>query len=143
MMGGRVCALQFTLTEEPPMTTRRRLGDRRNRVRYEIVGQLWGSLETFEPMEVHNISQGGALVESRVPLNSESVQRFRLTTPDQTLDLQGRVTHVSQRQDVTAPENFLVGVQFVSLPQPALDYIEGYVADNLAAAVSSLPEGEA
>lgn len=126
------------------MTTRRRLGDRRNRVRYEIVGQLWGSLETLEPMEVHNISQGGALVESRVPLNADSVQRFRLTAQEQALDLQGRVTHVSQRQDVTAPENYLVGVQFVALPQPALDYIEGYVAGSLTeAAAAALPEGEA
>src|SRR5262245_53584127 len=98
------------------MTTRRRLGDRRNRVRYEIVGQLWGSLETFEPMEVHNLSQGGALVETRLPLNADSVQRLRLTAQEQTLDLQARVAHVSQRQDVTAPENYLVGVQFLSLP---------------------------
>lgn len=126
------------------MTTRRRLGDRRNRVRYEIVGQLWGSLETFEPMEVHNISQGGALVETRLPLNADSVQRLRLTAHEQTLDLQARVAHVSQRQDVTAPENYLVGVEFLALPQPALEYIDGYVGSTLnEAAAASLPEGEA
>jgi hypothetical protein len=122
---------QITLTEEPPMTTRRRLGDRRNRVRYEIVGQLWGSLETFEPMEVHNLSRGGALVETRVPLTTDSVQRLRFASPGHTLDLQARVAHVSQRQDVTAPENFLVGLQFIGLPPQAGDYIDGVVAANL------------
>src|SRR5262245_25788228 len=126
------------------MTTRRRLGDRRNRVRYEIVGQLWGSLETFEPMEVHNISQGGALVETRLPLTSDSVQRLRLSASEQTLDLQARVAHISQRQDVTAPtENFLIGMQFLALPQPAIEYRETLVAANLKEAAAPLPDAEA
>jgi hypothetical protein len=136
--------LPLTLTEEPPMTTRRRLGDRRNRVRYEIVGQLWGSLETFEPMEVHNLSRGGALVETRLPLNADSVQRVRFTSPGQTLDLQVRVAHVSQRQDVTAPENFLVGMQFLALPSQAAEYVDRVVEANLnEAAAAPLPEAEA
>jgi hypothetical protein len=119
------------------MTTRKRLGDRRNRVRYEIVGQLWGSLETFEPMEVHNLSQGGALVESHVPLAADSVHRLRLTAPEQTLDLQARVAHVSQRQDVTAGENFLVGMQFLGLPPQAVDYIGRLVVANLEGEVQT------
>jgi hypothetical protein len=113
--------------EEPPMTTRRRLGDRRNRARYEIVGQLWGSLETFEPLEVHNISRGGALVETRMPVTADSVQRLRLTAEERTLDLQARVAHVHQRQDVTAPDNHLVGVEFLGLSEPAVEYLEGLV----------------
>ena len=143
-MRGAGTAPQFTLMEEPPMTTRRRLGDRRNRVRYEIVGQLWGSLETFEPMEVHNISHGGALVETRLPLSADSVQRLRLAAQDQMLDLQARVAHVHQRQDVTAPENFLVGVQFVTLPRPAAEYIDALVDEHLKEVTTApLPETEA
>jgi hypothetical protein len=134
---------RFTLTEEPPMTTRRRLGDRRNRVRYEIVGQLWGSLETLEPMELHNLSRGGALVETRVPLSADSVQRLRLTTTGQALDVQGRVAHVNQRQDVTASENFLVGFEFVALPEQAAEQIEKVVVANLTEETSPQPEGEA
>jgi hypothetical protein len=126
------------------MTTRKRLGDRRNRVRYEIVGQLWGSLETFEPMEVHNISQGGALLETRIPLTADSVQRLRLSAQEQTLDLQARVAHVSQRQDVTAPENFLVGVQFLGLPPAAAEYVSGFVtAATLDGEDALRREGEA
>jgi hypothetical protein len=126
------------------MTTRRRLGDRRNRVRYEIVGQLWGSLETLEPMELHNISQGGALVETRLALTPDSVQRLRLTSPDHMLDMQARVAHVSPRQDVTAAENYLVGMQFLSLSPPAANYLDTIVKSNLQeAAAAPLPEGEA
>lgn len=126
------------------MTTRRRLGDRRNRVRYEIVGQLWGSLETFEPLEVHNVSRGGALVETRVPLNSDSVQRLRLSTPNETADIQARIAHVGQRQDVMAPENYLIGVQFFELPPTVADYVEARVADGAQEAATPTPtEGEA
>lgn len=126
------------------MTTRRRLGDRRNRVRYEIVGQLWGSLETFEPLEVHNISLGGALVETRIPLNADSVQRLRLTAPAETAELQARIAHVSQRQDVMAPENYLIGVQFIELPPAVADYVDGRVADGAQEATTPTPtEGEA
>jgi hypothetical protein len=82
-------------------------------------------------MELHNLSRGGALVETRVPLTTDSVQRLRLTAPEQTLDLQARVAHVNQRQDVTAPENYLVGVQFLALPPQAADYIEGIVKQRL------------
>ncbi len=133
---------QHLLTEEPPMTTRKRLGDRRSRVRYEIVGQLWGSLETFEPLEVHNLSLGGALVETRMPLNADSVHRLRLSGPGQAHDLQARVAHVSQRQDLTAPETFLVGVQFLGLPSLAADYLDRLVQVNLGDA-GPMSRGEA
>jgi hypothetical protein len=83
-------------------------------------------------MEVHNLSRGGALVETRIPLTTDSVQRLRMTAPSATLDLQARVAHVSQRQDVTAPENFLVGVQFLALPPQAADYIESVVTERLS-----------
>jgi hypothetical protein len=83
-------------------------------------------------------------VETRVPLTSDSVQRLRLSTQDQMLDLQARVAHVSQRQDVTAPENFLVGMQFLAVPQPVTEYIDGLVRVNIAeGAATPLPEGEA
>jgi hypothetical protein len=45
--------------------TKRRLGDRRGRARFEIVGQLWGALESVQPLVLHTLSRGGALLESR------------------------------------------------------------------------------
>ena len=43
------------------------LGDRRSRVRLEVVGALWATLELTEPARVVNISREGALITSPVP----------------------------------------------------------------------------
>jgi hypothetical protein len=42
---------------------RRRVGDRRLRPRFEVVGDLWGTLGVVEPLPIVNISAGGALIE--------------------------------------------------------------------------------
>ena len=52
---------------------RRKMGDRRNRPRYDIVGDLWGTLETVLHLPLRNLSRGGALIHSHVPLPSQSV----------------------------------------------------------------------
>ena len=71
-------------------TPRRRLGDRRSRRRFEIVGQLWGALETVESLRMRNVSQGGALLESRFALAVDSVHRVRLPAEGQGCDVQAR-----------------------------------------------------
>ena len=48
------------------------MSDRRVRPRFEIVGQLWGTMETVVAMTLCNVGYGGALVESDVPLPSNS-----------------------------------------------------------------------
>ena len=50
------------------------LGDRRARVRLEVVGALWATLELTEPARVVNISKDGALLTSPVAMPPESVQ---------------------------------------------------------------------
>ena len=47
---------------------RRKIGDRRIRPRFDIVGDLWGSLETVLRLPLRNVSRGGALIHSHVPL---------------------------------------------------------------------------
>ena len=54
------------------------LGDRRSRVRLEVVGALWATLELTEPARVVNISRDGALITSPVPMPPESVQPLHL-----------------------------------------------------------------
>ena len=72
-----------------------RLGDRRSDLRFEIIGQLWGSLETVEHLPLRNLARGGALVESRLPINPEMVRSVRLALGDQVNDIQVRVRHVT------------------------------------------------
>ena len=111
--------------------TRRRLGDRRGRARFEIVGQLWGSLESVEPLHLHNLSRGGALIESRFPLQPESVHRLRFAYRGQVSDLQARVRHVTLVSTASMHDRFLVGVEFIAAPADALTQIDRLVSANL------------
>ncbi len=98
-------------------TPRRRLGDRRTRRRFEIVGQLWGALETIESLRMRNVSPGGALLESRFALAVDSVHRVRLDIEGQWCDVQARVRHVEQLQG-PAPR-FMIGLEFLAPPEAA------------------------
>lgn len=124
------------LVKELPMTMRR-LGDRRSRPRFEIVGQLWGSLETLEPLDLVNLSRGGALLEGRVPLAPDSVQRLRVRFGDQTLDVQARVRHVATLSPATDGERYLIGLEFLGLQEQVLEHIDRLLAINAAETSSS------
>jgi len=121
------------------MTLKERLGDRRTDLRFEIIGQLWGSLETVEQLSLRNLARGGALVESRMPLNQEMIRAVRLAFGDQTSDIQVKVRHVTSEQ-VAGGERYLVGLEFVEPSAAALDQIDRIVAARLA---DSKPGAEA
>jgi c-di-GMP-binding flagellar brake protein YcgR len=112
------------------MTVRRRLGDRRGRARFEIIGQLWGSLELLEPLRLVNLSRGGALLETRLPLLRDSIQRLRLAVQGQTLDVQARVCHVAVLARGSTEQRYLVGFEFLALPGAVLEQIDRLVALN-------------
>jgi hypothetical protein len=121
------------------MPFKERLGDRRGDLRFEIIGQLWGSLETVEELPLRNLARGGALVESRTPVNPEMVRSVRLAFGDQVNDIPVRVRHVTTETS-EGVERFLVGLEFVEPSAPALAQIDRIVEARLALAA---PEGEA
>jgi len=102
-------------------TPRRRLGDRRSRRRFEIVGQLWGALETVESLRMRNVSPGGTLLESRFALAVDSVHRVRLETDGTGCDVQARVRHVEPIPGPTP--RYAVGLEFIAPADDALAHI--------------------
>lgn len=98
---------------------RRKLGDRRGRPRYDIVGELWGTLETVLKMPLRNVGPGGALIESHVALTPESVHRLTFTYDGHDASTQVRVRHVKPSITMEGQRTFLIGVEFVSA-HPAL-----------------------
>lgn len=111
------------------MDSKRRLGDRREHVRFDVAGQLWASLELSEQVVLRNIGGGGALVEAKLP---EAIRTARTAQ----IDLGGRgrevnviVRHVSPV--TTAPENerYLLGLEFINLSPDAQADIDQFVRD--------------
>lgn len=93
------------------------LGDRRQRVRLEVVGALWGTLEVTEPARVVEISAGGALILSPVAAAPDAVRVLSLRIDGEAVTLDARVRHLRPvpATDDT-PERYLLGVEFLSVP---------------------------
>jgi hypothetical protein len=100
-------------------TVRRKIGDRRIRPRFDIVGDLWGSLDTVLRLPMRNVSRGGALIQSDVPLPPQSVHRIALQADGKELSVPVRVSHVDAQVSADGEHTYLIGVEFISA-QPAL-----------------------
>ena len=90
----------------------RRVGDRRANVRLDVVGDLWGTLESRKCAQVVDVNDSGALLRSPIALSPNSVQVVEVTQEGHPVTTEVRVCHVRSGPD----GSFLVGVQFLSLP---------------------------
>jgi PilZ domain len=110
---------------------RRKLGDRRVRSRYDIVGDLWGTLETALRLPLKNVGRGGALIHSHVPLAPESIYKLTFESDGQEVSAPVRVCHVKTQVSADGERTFLIGVEFVSAQPAVLEQVERWmVAGN-------------
>src|SRR5262245_29144056 len=95
----------------------RPLGDRRSRVRFEVLGSFWGTVDVGEPARLVNINRTGALVISRSALPPDSTQLIRLTLGGRELPVDTRVRYVKRVPGTDQePEHYLIGLEFQSAP---------------------------
>jgi hypothetical protein len=97
----------------------RRIGDRRNKPRFEIVGDLWGSVDVNASLAVVNLGRGGALLESSISFPPDSTHSVLAVTRDESHPVTVRVRH-STADAARGRSRYLVGVEFVDT-SPALD----------------------
>lgn len=91
---------------------KRRIGDRRGRARFEIVGSLSGTIETWRRFELHNLGAGGALVETSVPFAPGASLSGRLALRGHGRDVRGEVRHSTTLAARDEGMRYLVGVQW-------------------------------
>ena len=111
---------------------KRRIGDRRGKPRFEIVGDLWGSIDTTASMTVLNLGRGGALIESALPLAPESVHWVTALTDGHAHPVQIRVRHSTAKAAPEGASRFHIGVEFLKLSPGIEEVIVRYL---------SVPEG--
>ena len=107
---------------------RRKIGDRRIRPRFDIVGDLWGTLETVLRLPLKNVSRGGALIHSHVPLPSQSIHRLAFQSNGQDLSVPVRVSHVDTQVSADGELTYLIGVEFLSAQPALLELVERWLA---------------
>jgi hypothetical protein len=106
-----------------------RLADRRSTTRFEIVGELWGSVQALEPLRVCNIAPEGALIESIAPLPVGSVQPLRVIQGAQTTEIRAAVRHLSPVVLPGGGRRYLVGLEFLNVDAQAAMWI-GHLMDG-------------
>ena len=67
--------------------------DKRQGERVPMLGELHGEVMVFQPMLVRDISSGGVTVETRFPLQIDSLHDIRVTLADRSVVVKGRVAH--------------------------------------------------
>jgi hypothetical protein len=95
--------------------------------RVEILGELRGEVMVLEEMAVREIGPGGAQIETRVPLQLDSLHTFRLTLGDRSIVVKGRVVHcrvADVEQDAVV---YRAGVEFIEPSSPVTAAIDAFL----------------
>jgi PilZ domain len=88
----------------------RRSTDRRGRKRFEIVGSLTGTLETWERLTIRNLSAAGALVETTTPFAVGDHISGRLLYQNRARNMRGEVRRVALEESEKGEKSYLVGI---------------------------------
>lgn len=114
------------------MFRRRRTRERRTARRFEIVGQLWGTLEWSEAWPLINIGRGGALVEGRRPLPVESLHALSLSPSWPGTPIRARVCHASRAEGNGESRPYLIGFEFLAAEPDSVEEIDALLAEVAA-----------
>jgi PilZ domain-containing protein len=102
-------------------------GDKRDRERIQILGELHGEVMVFQPMAIKEISRGGCQIETDFPLQVDSLHEIRLTLGDKSVVLKGRVAHCSITDVDQEIVTYRSGVEFVEPSERVYSVISGFI----------------
>ncbi len=101
--------------------------DKRADGRVPILGEMPGEVMVFQSMQVTEIGRGGATIETRFPLQLDSLHDLRMTLGPTSIVVKGRVTH-SRISDVDQDVvRYRTGFEFVEISPAAAAAIDGYL----------------
>lgn len=110
--------------------------ERRDGDRIPILGELTGGVMVFQPMTVTEIGVGGMQIETRTPLQLDSLHDFRLPLDDKPVVLKGRVVHCRISDVDTNQVIYRTGIEFIGAADHARRAIESYIERTKAARVT-------
>jgi hypothetical protein len=103
--------------------------DKRDAERLPILGELHGEVMVFQAMLVRDLSQRGVTVETRFPLQIDSLHDIRLTLGQRSVVVKGRVVH-SRISDVDQDAvAYRTGLEFVEPSAVVLGAIVEFLED--------------
>jgi hypothetical protein len=110
------------------VTAWKRIGDRRDYLRFDVLGTLPGSLFATETLRVINLGISGALVEAARPLQADADYPMRFVIDSHVSDVTVRIRRVTEISRDTATAMYLIGLEFLTLSDEARESISRFVA---------------
>jgi hypothetical protein len=102
-------------------------GEKRDRERVPLEGQVRGEVMVFQPMTILDISSGGAQIETSFALQLDSLHDFRLSLGDRSVVVKGRIAHCHIGELTEVAALYRTGVEFVELSDHVRDAIIDFV----------------
>jgi hypothetical protein len=87
--------------------------DHRDAERLQILGELRGEVMLFQPIAIKELARTGAQIETRFPLQLDSLHEFRLALGDRSIIIKGRVAHCSITDVDQEIVTYRSGIEFI------------------------------
>ncbi len=100
---------------------------KRDAERVPLPGEVTGEVSVYEPMAILDLSERGALVETRFPLHMGSLHEFRLVLQTVPVIIKGRIVHSQVRGLEQGAVVYRTGVEFIEPSDHALGAIRSFV----------------
>jgi PilZ domain-containing protein len=112
---------------------------KRDAERVPLPGEVTGEVSVYEPMAILDLSERGALVETRFPLHLGSLHDFRLVLENVPVIIKGRIVHSQVRGLEEGAVVYRTGVEFIEPSEHALRVVRAFVErEKLAASTAPL-----
>src|SRR3954462_3811945 len=100
---------------------------KRDAERVPLPGEVTGEVSVYEPMSILDLSERGALVETRFPLHLDSLHDFRLVLQAVPVIIKGRIVHCQVRGLEQGAVVYRTGLEFTEPSEHALRAIRLFV----------------
>jgi hypothetical protein len=112
---------------------------KRDAERVPLPGDVTGEVSVYEPMAILDLSERGALVETRFPLHLGSLHEFRLVLQTVPVIIKGRIVHSQVRGLEQGAVVYRTGIEFIEPSDHALAAIRSFVEHQKLAAHAAAP----
>jgi hypothetical protein len=112
---------------------------KRDAERVPLPGEVTGEVSVYEPMAILDLSERGALVETRFPLHLGSLHEFRLVLQTVPVIIKGRIVHSQVRGLEQGAVVYRTGVEFIEPSDHALAAIQSFIERQKLAAHAAAP----
>jgi hypothetical protein len=101
--------------------------DKRDGERINILGELHGEVMVYQPTAIKEISRRGAQVETRFPLQLDSLHEFRFTLGERSIVMKGRVVHCSISDVDQDTVLYRSGIEFIDPPERVSSVVTDFI----------------